>query len=269
MQDKKLFSFDMALTPRINYFVYRKCTPEWNLKEHFVDDYDITYIVRGRAKYTINGIEHGLGEGDLVCLSHGDKKKAITYRDSLMHCFSVNFTPQDPTGNAIALPLPAISRIGVQKDLVRLYNEMHQAWLDHKALSPLKIQAYLLLILHRLYELTGSAHETDASDYRVKKIIRYIASHYPDKITVGKMASLVELNPVYLGALFQKETGESLNRHLVKTRVRNAEYLLRSGECNVGEAACNCGFSDVAHFYKHFKAIAGVSPSQFMPKRGG
>ncbi|GHU23326.1 hypothetical protein FACS1894172_00710 [Spirochaetia bacterium] len=268
MNDKTTAAFALSCITRVNYLVFRKCTPAWNLKEHSVDDCDITYIVKGRAQYTVNSAAYDLGAGDLVCLSDGDLKKAFTYRESLMHCFSVNFTLRGPNGSAIAPPFPTISHIGVQKDVLRLCNEMLYVWRDRQALYEIKTHGYLLLLLHRLYELSGTGRETDVTDFRVKKIIRYIASHYAEKITVSKMASFVELNPVYLGALFHQETGESLNHYLVKTRVHNAEYLLRSGECNVGEAAEYCGFSDVAHFYKHFKAITGVSPSQCIPKRG-
>ena len=133
----------------------------------------------------------------------------------------------------------------------------------------LQSRGLLLLLLHQFFELTTDTERIFSGDFRIKKATRYIVEHYSEKITVKALASAAKLNTAYFGSLFKKETGLTLNQYLIKTRIQNAEYLLRSGECNVGEAACNCGFSDIAHFYKNFKALTGMAPSQFMPKRGG
>ncbi|MDR3284829.1 MAG: AraC family ligand binding domain-containing protein [Treponema sp.] len=82
---------EVEIIPRINYLVFRKCPAGWHIPPHLVDDYDITYVISGNAQYTINDKVYDLAPGDLLCLSDGDKKEAITYSDRLMHCFSVNF----------------------------------------------------------------------------------------------------------------------------------------------------------------------------------
>jgi YesN/AraC family two-component response regulator len=51
------------------------------------------------------------------------------------------------------------------------------------------------------------------------------------------------------------------------TRVRNAKNLLQSGGCLVSEAAEACGYCDVFHFYKQFKALTGISPSRYLANR--
>ena len=78
--------------PIIDYHVFRKCNLSWRLQKQRVDRHDITYIVKGKARYTINDIAHELGPGDLVYLTEKDYKEAVTYPDNLMQCFSINFT---------------------------------------------------------------------------------------------------------------------------------------------------------------------------------
>jgi two-component system response regulator YesN len=82
-----------------------------------------------------------------------------------------------------------------------------------------------------------------------------------------KMANMVGLSSVYLGALFKKKIGVSMNRYLINVRIKNAENMLRSGNYKVGEVVERCGYGDVFHFYKQFKTVMGISPSECIPKK--
>ncbi|MDR3284830.1 MAG: AraC family transcriptional regulator [Treponema sp.] len=94
-----------------------------------------------------------------------------------------------------------------------------------------------------------------------------MAEHYSDQLTVREMAERLNLNPVYFGALFKKETGVTMNQYLIQTRMRNAENMLRSGEYKIKKAAERCGYTDMYYFRKQFKAQIGIPPSQCIPKR--
>jgi YesN/AraC family two-component response regulator len=83
-------------------------------------------------------------------------------------------------------------------------------------------------------------------------VIRYIAQHYAEKLTVRRMAAMTGLNSVYFGALFKRETGLSMEQYLIRTRVWNAENLLRSGEYTVASVAEHCGYTNVFHFSKQY-----------------
>ena len=80
---------------------------------------------------------------------------------------------------------------------------------------------------------------------------------------------MVGLDTSYLGVLFKRETGDSLNQYLMKTRIRNAENILRSGEhskIEVGKVAVQCGYDDIYYFSKQFKTMMGIPPSKYIPK---
>jgi YesN/AraC family two-component response regulator len=86
------------------------------------------------------------------------------------------------------------------------------------------------------------------------------------------MAELVGLETSYLGVLFKRETGDTLNQYLMKTRIRNAENILRSsqyGKIEVSKVAVQCGYEDIYYFSKQFKDIMGIPPSKYIPKKDG
>jgi AraC-like DNA-binding protein len=258
--------FENWLSPQINYLVYRKCTPAWNLLPHIVNNCDITYIIKGKARYTINNIIHEVSEGNIICLSSGDLKSAITYPHSLMQCFTTNFSLLDDKAKPVDLPFSAVSNIGLQKDILQYFHEMTYTWMDRKPGYIIKVKGLLFFILHRLYELTIPGANSSIMDFRVRKSIQYVIKNYPNKITVKKLADLLELNVAYFGELFKKETGLTVNQYLIRTRIRYAIDMLKSGSYTVNEVAESTGFSDIYHFYKRFKNLTGISPSKYIPK---
>jgi AraC-like DNA-binding protein len=255
------------LVPDIDYVIFRKCTPAWRMYQHKINSCDITYIIEGKAQYIINGNSYSLQAGDLLCLPEGCVRSGVTYPNSLMRCFSVDFSMSDYSGEAVALPFPIVSHISCQNDIISMFHNLVNTWIEKQPGYVIKTQGLFLLILYRFFELIVFNSDSEEGDYRVKKAIRYIAKHYSERLSVKDIAGMVGLNAVYFGALFKQSTGLSINRYVIQTRIKNAENLLISGEYHVEEVAAHCGFSDVAHFYKLFKELMGFPPSHYIPKR--
>jgi hypothetical protein len=188
--------------PKIYYNVFRKCQPGWHLHPHSVDRYDITYIINGKARYTIDGKILELGPGDLLCLIEGVNKSAFTYPESLMHCFSVNFYP---VSECPPPSFPMVSHIGLRQDLIDLFKEMTISWSNQQEGYVMKSSALLMLILHRLSEILVYKIDEMTGDYRINKTIRFIAMHYSDNLTVKGLAEMVNLDKVYFGILYKKQ----------------------------------------------------------------
>jgi AraC-like DNA-binding protein len=257
---------EIRFVPFITHIVFRKSTPSWIMPKQFLPNWDITYVLSGNARYTINGRKYDLGPGDLICVPPGSIREGFTYPDRLIRLYAVDFDLKDPEGRSAELPFSPLTHIGREKDLVRMFNELNFVWLEKQPGYTIRIHGILLLILHRLFELCVYHAGSSADDYRIKKAVRYLDAHYPDPITVKQMAALSGLQTNYFNALFKKNTGLSMHQYLIRTRVKNAYHQLTGGEHKVAETAERCGYSDIYHFYKQFKAVLGISPSQCIPK---
>jgi len=250
--------------PKIFYCGLEKCSPSWRLKPHSLDRNNITYIIKGSARYTVNKKIYELGPGDLLYLAEGAEIEAVTYPKNPMHCFSVNY---ESLFTITSPPPTKIEKIGIRKELVDMFREMTLSWSNKQEGYIMKTRALLMLILHRLNEILVFKIDSMTRDYRVNKITSFIAMNYPDKLTVKALAELVNLNRAYLGRLFKKQTGISIDQYITKIRIQNAETMLQSGVYKVQEVAEHCGFSDVFHFYKVFRAARGFSPSRCKPNK--
>jgi AraC-like DNA-binding protein len=265
MPDRKI---DFVV-PKVDYAVYRKCTPSWNLYQQKMKSWDLTYVIQGNAKYTIDGSKYMLAPGDLLYLPVGTWREAVTWPDRLMHCFSVDFQLNDFRGRPVDLPFPTLSHLGIRDDIIRLFHDLCFTWLEKQPGCAMKTAGHLMLILSRFYELIVYHTDSVSGDTRINKMISFIAAHYSEKITLKKMADMLGLNCHYLGTLFRAETGSSFNRYLARTRIKHAENMLKNGEFTVREAAEIVGFSDSFYFYKKFKSLMGYPPSHCIPKRTG
>jgi len=256
-----------VFVPKIAYCLYRICTPDWKLRPNSVERYDLTYITKGSTRYTINGKVYELGPGDLIFMTEGDEKEAVTYPNKLMQCYTVNFSMLYPALKCPPPAFPTVSNIGLRRDVIDLFREMTISWSEQQECYVMKTRALLMLILHRLSEILIYSDSSSTSDNRINKVTNFIATHYSEKLTVKDLSEMVRLHRVYLGYLFKQQTGMTVYQYITLIRVRNAETMLQSGKYKVQEVAENCGFSDVNHFYKSFRQIRGFPPSRCKPKK--
>jgi len=252
--------------PNISHHVFQKCHPDWQLRPRRVDGNELTYIVAGKARYTIDGKTHELAAGDLLCLPDGMSEKAVTYAQSPAQYYSVNFNSLIPSTKPILASFPTLNHIGIKRDLIDLFRELTLCWTNKQDGYITKSRALLMLILHRLMEILLFNVDSQAGDYRINKAIGVIKLHYGEKLTVKELAAHVHLNESYFGRLFRDTTGKCVNQYIKQVRVQNAEALLQTGNYKVRDVAEQCGFSDVVHLYRSFRDVRGFPPSRCIPR---
>ena len=97
-----------------------------------------------------------------------------------------------------------------------------------------------------------------------KQIKNLIAENHARTFSAEILAETVGLSCSHFRALFKKKTGESVIQFQNRLKIAKACDLLKSGSCNVTEAAYATGFSDVYYFSRLFKKITGQSPSHYL-----
>lgn len=82
-------------------------------------------------------------------------------------------------------------------------------------------------------------------------------------MSIKDIASACNVSECYFRRLFKEYSGESPMDFRQKHRIEKAKQLLLSQMLTIGEIANELHFADIYHFSKTFKAIVGVSPSQY------
>lgn len=96
----------------------------------------------------------------------------------------------------------------------------------------------------------------------VAQVRAMIEERMEEGITVSGIAEQLHYNPNYLSQLVRQETGMSLEKLLISTRIDHACHLLNEG-MQVQGVALRVGYDNLAHFSRLFKQQIGVSPRQY------
>jgi AraC-like DNA-binding protein len=254
------------LIPHVEYVVYRTCTSSWHIIKEVYTSCNLTYVVKGAARYTIDGISYDLSEGDLLCLAPGMVREAVTFPNNLMRCYSVDFQLTNTEGKPAVLPFRIVNHIGVKAGISNFFERLSVIWLEKQTGYRIETRGLFLLILYQLFEFLMYNTDSASMDYRIRKTKVYLVEHFNERLTVTKIAKMFNLNPHYFGILFKNETGMTMNHYLMQIRCKSAQTMLASGEYKVEDVPEVCGFTDAAHLYKCFKEILGFPPSYYLPK---
>ena len=114
-------------------------------------------------------------------------------------------------------------------------------------------------------DLSGPSHWPPHSSPRpsLADVARYIEANFSERIALKDLASVAELSVFRLVTVFRREMGISPYRYLNAVRVKKAQQLLRDG-VPPAIAAIEVGFFDQSHLCRHFRAIYGMTPGQFL-----
>lgn len=97
----------------------------------------------------------------------------------------------------------------------------------------------------------------------IETVARYVDEHYDKTITLGMMADLVYLNPSYLSTLFKNKLGITFIDYVSERRIQEAKRLLVTTEIRIADIAKAAGFSNLRHFNRVFRSIAGETPKEY------
>jgi len=101
----------------------------------------------------------------------------------------------------------------------------------------------------------------------IDDILSYIHNNYAERLTNSRIGEIFGYNPNYVSDLVKSATNYPLHKYLENVRIERAVDLLTTGDVQIGDVAELCGFSDIYHFSKTFKAKMGVSPSAYRKNR--
>lgn len=103
--------------------------------------------------------------------------------------------------------------------------------------------------------------------HQIEQAVAYIKQNYMDDISLEKCAELTGVSYTYLSREFKKETGMRFVECLNRQRVDRAKSLLVRKDIAVKQAAELAGFRNYNYFFKVFKEMEGVTPSEFLAKK--
>jgi AraC family transcriptional regulator len=134
--------------------------------------------------------------------------------------------------------------------------------------SSLRSDELALRITERVISaITGdrkpTAAPTGRETRRVVEAIRLVESDAARPLELKEMAAAAGMSKYHFLRVFRRLTGMTPHRYLISARLRRAALALASSHRPVIAVALDAGFGDLSTFNKTFRAVFGLTPTQY------
>ncbi len=111
---------------------------------------------------------------------------------------------------------------------------------------------------------TEDSKENTRSSEFIKTVVLYIQETPLQDISLETVSNMLSYNKAYFTTLFKKNFGMAFTDYVNNYKIEMAKGYIRNGNYNLNDVAIKAGFNYYAYFFKKFKSISGVSPSDFV-----
>lgn len=101
----------------------------------------------------------------------------------------------------------------------------------------------------------------------VSEVKEYLDKNYIYRINTGKISKRFDININDLRSLFYDAYSISICEYILSLRINYAIILLTKTDYSIKKIAKLIGFNEVNYFYKVFKKIVGLTPTQFRKQK--
>lgn len=238
---------------------------------HTHDHYVVGVIERGVEQFDCLKKRHVAPAGSIVFVNPGEVhtgsaaiEQGYTYRALYPSVDLFSRAASDIAGRERGLPFFQ-NRVVYDLELAALLSRSHRIFEGPS--SALERESHLLWslaqVIVRYSDDRPVMRELIHEHASVQKARHYLDEHYAENISLGQLATLVNLSPFHLLRAFRNQVGLPPHTYQTQMRILQAKRLLRLGASCI-DTALTVGFADQSHLSKHFKRIVGIPPGQYL-----
>ncbi len=246
--------------PDKNYAVHRD-----RANKRFFDNlYVIEYVTSGVGYIESEGKEAKVKAGDLYIIHrktvhsyYADKKQPFckkwinisgTYINALAEVFFDD-------GPFTVLPLGEPAE--------KILDTIHTLISD-KSMDMTQINAKIMgQILELCIIMDNHRKSAQKSLSQYEQIVEYITQNISSDITVSRICDKFFISATTLYRMFVAETGKSPKAYILSIKIEVAKRLIAANDSSMNTIASSLGFYDSHHFFRVFRSIVGVSPTEY------
>lgn len=145
----------------------------------------------------------------------------------------------------------------VQEDDILELQNMYQYQTVHEYIETLKEWVI------KFNELISEEFDDYKNKQKVQQAIGYIHENFQKDLNMAVVSNYISMNYSLFSYVFKQYTGKNFVTYLKELRIQEAKRLLEKTDMRVVEISQAVGYENEKHFMKTFKAICGVSPTEY------
>lgn len=242
---------------------YFDCKPSYGLNRNLFSSYLLLVMMTGSLSFQTR-TSRGTARAGQVLLLDCNAPHNYSAQGKCSFTF-VHFTGaqsrelyeeiERTVGNLITMTDPNVLHEAIGEMLSAMNNQHH--------LDAGEASALIHGMLMKLLSQSGHTGACESGNPVVDRAIAYIQSHLAERLSVESIAASAGYSPGYFSHMFAVETGLSPYQFVVKSRVEQAQKLLKTTRLSVQEIAFQCGFNSAANFCYTFRKMTGITTMDY------
>jgi len=260
----------------------------WDIEYHNHNFYELIVIASGKGTHYLNGITFTYKKGDAFLLRPSDahtfsiknKTRFIYIKFTEHHIWeNLQADKKSELNKVVRLMMEdssfvydlAITNKADRKHLLQLamvlLYEFSNKSIYSKEVSADLFSAIITILIRNIMN-SGGRERVSKGINQAERILYYINVNAMDaeKMKLEHLAKEFMFSRNYISIYIKKQTGFSIQQHVMHHKIKAAEKLLNQSNYNINEIADRLGFNDASHFNKIFRTYKNMSPSAFRKK---
>ena len=247
---------DLSLRVNVRCDIHRQ---KYVCRKHIHHFAELVLVLDGKLNVTVNGKQESATKNQFILLfpfqKHEYTSDDVSY--FLICTFPFSFLLDFATKSSGKCGKQAV--FNASELTVELFK---QKLIDQETTTVYGINACLQAMLDDFtaqVDLIGS----DTDNSTMFKLTSYMYSNYKEPLPLNTLAHILGYSPNYLSHCIFKTLGMNYRSFLGSIRAEHAGNMLRKTDMPIIEIAMECGYPNMRSFQRHFKALTGVSPSEY------
>lgn len=264
--------------------VFRLTLDRWEFPTHNHNFYEFIFIEKGQGKHILNELSFNYQAGDVLLLRPEDAHcfEIEQHTDFIFVKFNEQLFIEKLEGGKTAKWMEVIKTLLQNPSSINgsLVTDATDKTHLHQLLQILLIEftktcAYsrevvlelfgaVMMMVARSHSTTqyGDQCPSNTELDKLTQILGYIRLHALDteKMRIENIAAHFAMSANYISIYVKKHSQIAIQQHIIQTKLKSAEQLLKNGRQNINEIAMKLGFTDASHFNKMYKKYKGVNP---------
>jgi AraC-like DNA-binding protein len=231
-------------------------------------DIRVVYIQKGKAAWKIGKAIYNVKAGCLLLLSNTVSRIIVEIDpDCPLEFLVLDISPRFLFRIGFLCLFTEMKDVSpvmenCPEDIVSLFKKMRSEYDSPMLHTQTMIAAAGIMILVHLARERGITAKPNTIEPRIKNVLDYIDNNFNDQIYLSQLSKMANMNTDAFSKYFKKCNGITVCRYIRNKRIAKVIDLLESTDSKILEIAFQCGYENMANFYKSFRAVTGKHPSE-------
>lgn len=270
MNRKKLFEYRDSTLYAHHTLTISPVTDDLSFKSHSHNMVEIYYFLRGNGRFVVEGNIYKMSRGNILVMAGGQTHNLLLEASAAYERMALLIDPA-----VIPREYTAIRPHVFEGSHFFELSSQEQIWFEEgfRLISGVQeemrhdvILSFSAMIFAMLStKINRPIPDATVEDSTVKQTIRYVNLHLSEELSLESIANALYCNKAVLNRKFRKMMGCSVWEYVVRRRIFSArQHLFFSG--SIQEAFEKSGYHDYSSFFRAYKKLIGLSPSEDLAK---